>query len=203
MKTIENYRADMLTILGDAGGRRYSPSMLDMGLREALRVYKSFCPRKETMTVTVKEVEGNSLLIPALPPDVEVQTARIAGGEWLEFATYQTGQWLYINLYGYPVMPEAGTKLTLTLGCPHTIKGLDDAQQTSVPDAHAVTLAEGAAGYAMRIRARSVTEVFGKRPEDRAALMDQADQMVTGFFAGLATLQPAVHDPAPRGNFPI
>ena len=57
MKTVENYRADMLTILGDAGGRRYTPTMLDMGLREALRVYRSFCPRKETVTQTVKAVD--------------------------------------------------------------------------------------------------------------------------------------------------
>ena len=80
MKTVENYRADMLTILGDAGGRRYTPTMLDMGLREALRVYRSFCPRKETVTQTVKAVDGNSLLLPALPPDVEIQTVRIVDG---------------------------------------------------------------------------------------------------------------------------
>ena len=182
MKTVENYRADMLTILGDAGGRRYSPSMLDMGLREALRVYRSFCPRKETVTQTVKAVDGNSLLLPALPPDVEIQTVRIVDGPWLEFATYQTGQWVYVNVYGYPSMPEAGTKLQLTLGCPHTIKGLDDAQQTTAADAHALTIAAGASGYAMQIRARSVTEVFGKRPEDREALMQQADQMIAAFL---------------------
>ena len=182
MKTVENYRADMLTILGDAGGRRYTPTMLDMGLREALRVYRSFCPRKETVTQTVKAVDGNSLLLPALPPDVEIQTVRIVDGPWLEFATYQTGQWVYVNVYGYPAMPEAGTKLQLTLGCPHTIKGLDDAQQTTAADAHALTIAAGASGYAMQIRARSVTEVFGKRPEDREALMQQADQMIAAFL---------------------
>lgn len=203
MKTVENYRADMLTILGDAGGRRYSPSMLDMGLREALRVYRSFCPKKETIKQSVKAIDGSSVLLPPLPPGVEIQTARIDGGEWLEFATYQTDRWLYMNLYGFPSMPAAGTQLQLTLSCPHTIKGLDDAQQTTVPDVHAVTVAEGAAGYAMRIRARSITEVFGKRPEDRAALMDQADRLITGYFSGLATLQPASYDPAPRGGFPI
>ena len=85
-------------------------------------------------------------------------------------------------MYGYPSIPEAGTKLQLTLGCPHTIKGLDDAQQTTAADAHALTIAAGASGYAMQIRARSVTEVFGKRPEDREALMQQADQMIAAFL---------------------
>lgn len=183
MKTVENYRADMLTILGDAGGRRYTPSMLDMGLREALRVYRSFCPRKETVTQTVKAVDGNSLLLPALPPDVEIQTARIEGGEWLYFAACQMDRWLYLKPYGgFPGIVQAGTRLQLTLGCPHTIQGLDDAQQTTVPDVHALTVCTGAAGHAMRIRARSVTEVFGKRPEDRAALMDQAEKMIAAFL---------------------
>lgn len=203
MKTIDNYRANMLTILGDAGGRRYSPSMLDMGLREALPVYRSFCPRKETIKQSVKAVDGSSVLLPPLPPDVEIQTARIDGGEWLEFATYQTDRWLYMNLYGFPSMPAVGTQLQLTLSCPHTIKGLDDAQQTTVPDHHAGTLIRGAAGYAMRIRARSVTEVFGKRPEDREALMNEAEQLITGYFSELAALQPAGRDPLPRGGFEI
>ena len=65
---------------------------------------------------------------------------------------------------------------------PVWIKGLDDAQQTTAADAHALTIAAGASGYAMQIRARSVTEVFGKRPEDREALMQQADQMIAAFL---------------------
>lgn len=182
MKTVENYRADMLTILGDAGGRRYSSAMLDMGLREALQVYRSFCPRKETVTQTVKAVDGISLLLPPMEPGVEIETARIDGGEWLEFATYQTDRWLYMNVYGYYGMtPQPGTKLLLTLNCPHMIKGLDDAQQTTAADIHSLTIAAGASGYAMRIRARSVTEVFGKRPEDREALMNEAEQMIAEY----------------------
>lgn len=39
MRDVVDYRRDMLTILGDAGGRRYSEGMLDMGLREALAEY--------------------------------------------------------------------------------------------------------------------------------------------------------------------
>lgn len=181
MKTAENYRADMLTVLGDAGGRRYTPSMLDMGLREALPVYRSFCPRRETVTQTVKAVDGNSLLLPPMRPGVEIQTARIEGGEWLEFSTYQTDRWLYMKLYGFPSMAGAGTQLLMTLGVPHTIRDLDGAAQTTVPDAHAGTVVKGAAGYAMRIRARSVTEVFGKRPEDRAALMNEAEKILDEF----------------------
>ena len=203
MRTIDDYRAGCLVMLGDTAGRRYTNAMLDAGLREALPVYRSFCPRRETVTQTVKAVDGNSLLLPPMPPGVEIQTARIEGGEWLEFSTYQTDRWLYMKLYGFPSMAGAGTQLLMTLGVPHTIRDLDGATQTTVPDAHAGVLIKGAAGYAMRIRARSVTEVFGKRPEDRAALMDQAEGMTTEFFSDLARLQPAAFDPMPRGEFPI
>ena len=203
MRTIEDYRADCLVMLGDAAGRRYTNSMLDAGIREALPVYRSFCPRRETVTQTVKGVEGSSLLLPPLPPGVEIQTARISGGEWLSFGVYQDDRNLRLNCYEYVSLPQPGAPLVMTLSMPHIIKGLDDAHQTTVPDVHAGTVIKGAAGYAMRIRARSVTEVFGKRPEDRAALMEQAEEMITELFSDLSRLQPAAFDPLPRGNFSI
>ncbi len=182
MRTIDDYRAGCLVMLGDAAGRRYTNSMLDMGLREALPVYRSFCPRRETITQTVKEVEGNSLLLPPMPPGMEIQTVRVAGGEWFDFSVYQTDRWLYVlKTSTYGALPPAGTQLQLTLSVPHYIRDLDGATQTTIPEPHAGTVIKGAAGYAMRIRARSVTEVFGKRPEDRAALMEQAEGLLNEF----------------------
>ena len=203
MRTIDDYRAGCLVMLGDAAGRRYTNSMLDAALEEALPVYRSFCPRRETITQTVKEVDGHSLLLPPMPPGVEIQTMRIAGGEWLEFFPYQSDRWLYLNIANSGTLPPVGTQLLLTLSVPHTIRDLNEAQNTTIPDSHAGTVIKGASGYTMRIRARSVTEVFGKRPEDRAALMEQAEGMITEYFSDLARLQPATFDPIPRGEFPV
>ena len=36
MKTITDYRAEMLLMLGDTAGRRYSEAQLDSALRQAL-----------------------------------------------------------------------------------------------------------------------------------------------------------------------
>ena len=205
MKGVEEYRRECRVLLGDAAGRRYSDEMLDMGLREALGVYRSYCPRKETVMQRAQAVDGMSVMLPAPPldPGVEILTVRDADtGLWLEFAVYTTDRNTYINCYSGPV-PAAGARLSLELSCPHFIKGLDEHPVTTVPDAHSVTVCSGAAGYAMRIRARSVTEVFGKRPEDREALMNQADQMITEYFEALSRLRPAVFDPMPRGGFPI
>lgn len=49
MRDVADYRRDMLTILGDAGGRRYAEGMLDMGLREALAAY--VCKHCRSMSV--------------------------------------------------------------------------------------------------------------------------------------------------------
>lgn len=203
MRTIEDYRAGCLVLLGDASGRRYTNDMLDMGFREALGAYRAFCPRKETVSQTVSAVQGISVLLPPLPPGVEILTARVESGYWLPFGVYQTDQHLYLNCYDTEYMPAAGEKLKVELSVPHRIAGLDDAAQTTIPENHAYVVIKGAAAAAMRIRARSVTEVFGKRPEDRAALMDQADRMETEFRAELSRLQSGSRDPLPRGGFPI
>lgn len=199
---LSDYKNQMLTILGDLTGRRYTDAMLEMGLREALGTYRAFCPRKETILAPILERDGISLCLNPIKPGVEIVTARIENGKWLNFGTYQTDRRLYLNCYDYSdPLPEAGTRLLLELNLPHTVADLDDASGTTVPETHTLIVCSGAAGHAMRIRARSVTEVFGKRPEDRAALMDQADQMITEYFNQLSRLQPAAYDPLPRGGW--
>ena len=87
-----------------------------------------------------------------------------------------------------------------------TIQGLDGSQTTMVPEELFLTVCTGAAGYALQIRARSVTEVFGKRTEDTQHLTEQGRHLETQFLAALdfaafeASLQ---HDPWPGPGFPI
>lgn len=82
----------------------------------------------------------------------------------------------------------------------YTIRNLDNAGDTTVDDEDSIMLSKGAAGFAMEIRARSVTEVFGKRPEDTERLIEQAGilkaQFETEFAA--ASLQKSLNaDPWP------
>lgn len=203
MKTVSDFRADMLVVLGDATGRRYSESMMDMGLREALTHYRAYCPRKETVKKRVSAVDGLSVILPGfLDAGIDILTVRDESGAWLEYGEYRTSEKVYLNCYSGD-LPVVGSMLTLELSCPHTIKDLDEAKVTTVPELHSLCLVTGATGYAMRIRARSVTEVFGKRPEDREALSHQADGLIADFTRQLSYLQPAAADPLPRGGFPI
>lgn len=187
MRGIEDFRGSCRVLLGDAAGRRYLDDVLDMGLREALGVFRSFCPRRESMMMTVRSRKGISLVLSGmLDPGTEILTIRDGDGVWLIYGEYRTDTEIMINCYGTGQrVPQPGERLQLQVSPPHRIKGLDDGTVTTVPESQSLILCKGAAGYAMRMRARSVTEVFGKRPEDREALMQQADQMINEFLAEL------------------
>ena len=128
-KTLTDYRTLVLGTLGDPTGRRYSNSMVDLALDQAL-------------------------------------------AEW---GCYLPGMW--------------------------TISGLNRAATTTINDEDSMTLTKGAAAYAMEIRARSVTEVFGKRPEDTERLIEQADRLKAQFeteLAGLSSREFMSEDPWPE-----
>lgn len=204
MKGISDYRADVLTILGDETGRRFSENILDMGLSQALETYRKYCPKKETIIQRVAGIDGNTVTINfPIDPAVYILAVRDESGQAYDFADYRSDHKLLLTLYNSSRMPAVDTKLQLELSVPHKIKGLDSASQTTVPDSHCLIVCSGAAGFAMRIRARSVTEVFGKRPEDREALAAQAEVLISDFERDLAGIQAAVADPLPRGGFPI
>ncbi len=202
MKTITEYRAETLIILGDTAGKRYSEAQLDTALRQALEQLNRARPVRETYKVKVADRETRDLILNWCPgADADILTVRNESGEWLKASDYRTGGKTYLTIYDGPV-PEVGTSVLLEVTGGHTISGLDGAGQTSVSDSLMLTVCTGAAGYAMRIRARSVTEVFGKRPEDTDKLILQAQELIRQYETELRSPS-NVRDPLPRGGFPI
>lgn len=200
MKTITEYREAVLTILGDSTGRRYSESQLDMAIQEALGRLNSYRPNKETVKVKIAEMRGPEAVLRWVPePSAEILTVRGENGRWYNAADYRTGGKTYIQFYG-DAIPEDGETLALELTRPHIIQGLNG-EQTTVPAGLSLTVCSGAAGYAMRIRARSVTEVFGKRPEDTVRLIDQSNTLIGEYLAELGRDTLIAHDPLPRGGW--
>ena len=207
MKTISDYRTDILVLLGDETGRRFSESILDMGLREALRQYGMYCPRLEQVTCRVSAVEGETAVVPWMfPPSVLPRWVRRKSTEDALRCGIEVREGkLLLSFYG-GVMPAVDEVLFMEISVPHTIKGLDEGKATTVPDGHGLILCGGAAGYAMRIRARSVTEVFGKRPGDREALSVQADMLIGDFVKALEKISLIAsfqQNPWPAANFRI
>ena len=201
MKTISDYRTETLVLLGDAAGRRYSETQLNTAIRQALSMLRKYLPNKDTIEKTVAAVNGREITLVWSPtPDAEILTIRNANGEVLTAADYRTGTRTYLQFYNSPMIPGVGDTLSLEIGLPHTIKNLDSATDTTVPDDLFLTVCTGAAGYALQIRARSVTEVFGKRPEDTERLLEEADRMIAQYSGDLRGLLD-VFDPMPRGGF--
>ena len=206
MKTVSEYRTAVLTVLGDPGGRRYSEEQIDLALKEALGKLGSFRPNRETVKVKIAQMRGKEAVIKWVPdPSSDVLTVRDESGHWYCAADYRTGGRMYLQLYG-DVFAGEGDTLLLEISHPHTIQGLGGETSTTVPESLSLTVAAGAAGYAMRIRARSVTEVFGKRPEDTERLIEQSEILIGEYLAelGEADFRDAMHlSPWPLRGFPF
>lgn len=202
MKTITDYRAEILIVLGDTAGKRYSEPQLDAALRQALDRLNKSRPVRETYKVKVAEREIREAILNWCPgPDADILTVRNESGDWLNVSDYRTGGRTYLRIYNSRT-PEVGDTLLVEVSGSHTISGLDNEGQTSVPDTLMHAVCTGAAGYAMRIRARSVTEVFGKRPEDTDKLILQSNLLLGEYLEQLASPS-AVQDPLPRGGFEV
>lgn len=207
MKTITDFRRDCLVLLGDETGRRFSDAILDMGLREALVSYGQYCPLVETVQGRVVSCENGAAVVPWMFPLSVVPRCvrRKRSDEVLRCGMEVREGKLLLSCYEWNV-PDVDEVLEMELPVLHTIKGLDEGKVTTVPDGHDLILCGGAAGYAMRMRARSVTEVFGKRPEDREALSSQANRLIGDFTKALKEISLFVsfqQNPWPAANFRI
>ena len=63
MKTISDYRAETLIILGDTAGRRYSEAILDTTIRQALGMLRKYLPNKDTEEVAAAAVNGSEVVL--------------------------------------------------------------------------------------------------------------------------------------------
>lgn len=207
MKTISEYRTETLILLGDPSGKRYSEAILDTGIRQALGTLRKYLPRKETVSAEAAAVNGRDVILDRCPPsDAEILTIRNENGDILRASDHRTETQTCLRFYDPRMIPEPEDTLMLELGFSHTIKGLDERPETTVPEDLFITLCMGAAGYALQIRARSVAEVFGKRPEDTDNLIREGRHLETQFIAALdfAAFEASVHyDPWPGPGFPI
>lgn len=205
MKTIDEYRTCILILLGDTAGRRYSETQLDLALQEALRQLDSYRSNKETVKVRIAETSGPTALLRWVPaPDAQLLSVRSESGRLYSTSDHRTGGKTWLQFFG-DTLPKAGETLQLELTRPHIIQGLNG-EQTTVPESLALTVCSGAAGFAMRIRARSVTEVFGKRPEDTERLIEQSQTLISEYLDELSAedRKEGLHRPPwPERGFPI
>ena len=208
MKDVKDFRTMMRTILGDASARRYSDETLDMGLMQALRTFRAYQPLRDRIRMKVSSsYPGMVTLNSGLAPDEDLFSVRCAkDGKLLNALPELFGEKLSLRIRPDSDTPKVGDSLDLEIGLGWKIKDLDNAQTTTLPEAYFLLTSEGGAGYAAHIRARSVTEVFGKRPEDIRTLMNQADGLIDAFLVSLrkiSSLDAFFRDPWPEKGFSL
>lgn len=188
MMKLSDYQGQMRILLGDENGRRFGENVLNMGLQEALLEYERVFPRKTFLTALVQRVEGKTLILSFVPEADQAlySLRRIGDGKALDFVEYRMENCSSLSLREEINPFQEGDSALLEVGIPHVIKGLYEASASSVPDGHALMVSSGAAGYALLVRARAVTEVFGKRPEDGQNMSAQGQRLIEQYHEDLS-----------------
>lgn len=211
------YQNIIREITGDPAGKRFPEETLRAGLKLALNDYERYFPRIRFEDVTATLAGENLLKLHAVfPPGdsligirfPEPNTEIVAvDRNKVVFTEGQT--FLRISpILQFMLRYTNGSKLRLILSTPHTIAALQDSMtETSVPYIHAVTIAKGAAAYALRIRANAVAEIHGKRMEEINALRHEAKTLFNEFRLELAERgisEKGLYEPLPDGvPFPV
>lgn len=236
MNNFDLYRQIVRELTGDENGVRFPDAMIRAGLRLALRDYERYFPRLRDVAIVAKRVSENRLRLQynfspgerlfglRLPEPsreyVVLDNSKVAFSGSETFLTISP-------ILQFMLEFQDGAELNLIIASEHTVTGFtpqSTAQpgegdsgpaseppaepiQTTVPYLHAVTVAKGAAGYALRIRANAVAEVYGKRSADIIALRQEAKTLLGAFYAELAERalsEQSLSEPLPAGvPFPV
>ena len=145
----DDFHASMLVQLGDDGGDRFTSSLLDEALRQALAAYSRTAPRLLSGRLTLagagrmQSLAALSGLIEVVevvfPYDAAAVLYRPYAQPW-QFAWRDAIPTLWLG--GQPV-PQAGEVLHVTYTAAHTINGLDEAVETTLPAEHEGSISSG------------------------------------------------------------
>jgi hypothetical protein len=181
-------------LLNDAEKKRFPDDLLTCAIRQALELIDVRLPQTITAQVTV-ETSGRDQTLGDLNGCLYLVSISYpfssSTGRELEPGTH----FAYRMNAGVPnlhfhddIIPQAGEVLLITYAAPNTIEGLDDTAATTLPLACEAALVNGAAACACSLRAASLLEAYGSRPEESARLletsrvgMEQFNHMLDGL----------------------
>lgn len=180
MQTIESIKTRIRQILDDAAGDRFSDTLLENAIRQALARLDEKLPLLRSVDHLITTA-GRDFTLPAMDHPLYLMEVVIVpattGGCFQEVKTGysytlqgSTGS-LHFN---DTCFPGAGETLRVTYAAQNTLTGLDGATETSVPDAASTALETGSAGFACLLRAASLAEAYGARAGESARLVEQS-----------------------------
>lgn len=200
--------AQVLTLLGDPDGVRYTADMLAEAARMTLREYGSAVPNNGRLIHTVSS--AGSFQEPAgLPPVAVVMEVNYPYDPSNTFQPevqdydliWVEGKWQLI--LGLQFFPEVGEQMRIWWSGAHTLKELDGAAATSTNPLDDALLALGAAGHTSLMRAAQVLESPVRRPQDAVNLAAQGKDWLREFRLGLGRRASCFLNPLPHCGWPV
>lgn len=198
MKTFEDYKSMISILTGDENQKRYSEDMIRTGLQFALKDYDRFLPKKMEQTVPIMPINRFQFFVPLIiEPERLIFGIRTGNTECSSVQRFRsvnsyrcqrTNSGCLITIMDSDFDIVSGGKALLELSEAHTIAHLNNASITSVPDGHMEIICRGGSGYAMQMRAASITEVFGRGAEDYETLIRQSAVLIQRFLQDLEAL---------------
>lgn len=197
MPTLTSLAASVCQLLNDPLEKRFSVDLLTCAIRQALQTFDLHLPQTLVATVTVAAA-GRSQTLSGITGClflVSLITPAAASRSRLEPETHFS----YRVTAGVPTLyfhgefiPQAGDVLEVHYAAVNTIEGLDNAAATTLPAISEPAFTAGAAACACSLRAASLTESHGVRPEDAARLLETSltwQQRFEHLLTGLKILQ--------------
>jgi hypothetical protein len=180
MQTIESIKNRVRQILDDAAGARFSDTLLENAIRQALARLDERLPLLRTLDQQISTAGRDVTLTGMDHPLYLIEVTIVptsAGGcvQALKTGYSYTLQGAAGSLhFNDATFLNAGETLRVTYAAQNTLSGLDDATTTAVPEAAATALETGSASFACLLRAANLAEAYGARTGESARLVEQS-----------------------------
>lgn len=191
MITLTTLNPRILQVLQDPTGKRYDESTLTEAVRQGLDLINRRLPNIVTRDFTVA-ASGRSQPLTGLENCLYLVSLCVNPAENSPELEPESG-FSYRFQDGAPTLRFTGTSfpqtsdvLRVTCALPHTLAGLDEATETTLPPACANALVDGAAAHACQQRAANLTEAYGARTVEVSRLLDLSRVLMERFEQSLS-----------------
>lgn len=190
MITLTALNPRILQALQDPAGKRYDEPTLAEAVRQALDLINQRLPYIITRDFTVT-TGGRSQALTGLENCLYLVSLCVNPVECSTELEPEYG-FSYRFQNGAPTLhfpgiacPQVGDVLRVTCALPHTLSGLDDATETTLPPACVNALVDGASAQACLMRAANLTEAYGARTVEVTRLLDLSRSLMERFDQSL------------------
>lgn len=205
MNDLENLKDRVRQILDDGGDSRFSETLLENAVRQAMARLDDKLPQMRVMEHTVVSPGRDQVLSGLQHPLFLVKLVRLDAMEDDREREIDAGVTFTLNgesgllHFGGGLIPQTGDRFLVHYAAGNILAGLDEAETTSLPEAAIPALECASAGMACLLRSAAVSEAYGARPGESNRLTQQSRLWLDAAEKSLASLQSRQEFDSPRG----